>query len=204
MQPRFLQRGGPAALSASSSIRASARPTISSRCARSPATRRRTSRNGGSDSSDASPDEREDMLVSRRGGPEEEAPPPSRQAQARRGRAQPQPEPRGGRIVTRGRRSRWAPTSTIPRRRCAAASTRSPRCRRHELLARSTLYRTAPVGYADQPDFVNACALVETALAPRALLDGLLAIERRARPRARPFPTARARSTSTSSSTATQ
>ena len=47
------------------------------------------------------------------------------------------------------------------------------------LLARSSLYRTAPVGYRDQPDFVNACALVETALAPRALLDGLLAIERR-------------------------
>ena len=47
-----------------------------------------------------------------------------------------------------------------------------------QLLARSKLYRTAPVGYADQPDFINACALVETSLAPRALLDGLLAIER--------------------------
>lgn len=46
------------------------------------------------------------------------------------------------------------------------------------LLARSSLHRTKPVGYADQPDFVNACALVETSLAPRALLDGLLAIER--------------------------
>jgi 2-amino-4-hydroxy-6-hydroxymethyldihydropteridine diphosphokinase len=45
------------------------------------------------------------------------------------------------------------------------------------LLARSRLYRTAPVGYVDQPDFVNACALVETTLAPRALLDALLAIE---------------------------
>lgn len=49
---------------------------------------------------------------------------------------------------------------------------------RTKLLARSALYRTAPVGYADQPDFVNACALVETALAPRALLDGLFAIEK--------------------------
>jgi len=48
-----------------------------------------------------------------------------------------------------------------------------------ELLARSKLYRTAPVGYADQPDFVNACALVETRLAPRALLDALLAVEKR-------------------------
>jgi 2-amino-4-hydroxy-6-hydroxymethyldihydropteridine diphosphokinase len=47
------------------------------------------------------------------------------------------------------------------------------------LLARSKLYRTKPVGYLDQPDFVNAMALVETALAPRALLDGLLGIEQR-------------------------
>ena len=47
------------------------------------------------------------------------------------------------------------------------------------LLARSALYRTAPVGFLDQPAFINACALVETALAPRELLDGLLAIERR-------------------------
>jgi 2-amino-4-hydroxy-6-hydroxymethyldihydropteridine diphosphokinase len=35
------------------------------------------------------------------------------------------------------------------------------------------------VGYAEQPDFINACARVETRLAPRALLEGLLAIERR-------------------------
>lgn len=46
------------------------------------------------------------------------------------------------------------------------------------LLARSKLHRTKPVGYADQPDFVNACALVDTAMAPRALLDALLGIER--------------------------
>ena len=46
------------------------------------------------------------------------------------------------------------------------------------LLAQSSLHRTAPVGYRDQPDFVNACALVDTSLSPRALLDALLAIER--------------------------
>ena len=46
------------------------------------------------------------------------------------------------------------------------------------LLARSSLYRTAPIGRLGQPDFTNACALVETSLAPRALLDALLAIER--------------------------
>lgn len=48
-----------------------------------------------------------------------------------------------------------------------------------QLLGRSRLYRTSPVGFVDQPDFVNACALVETALAPRALLDALLDVERR-------------------------
>ena len=47
------------------------------------------------------------------------------------------------------------------------------------VLARSRLHRTKPVGYANQPDFVNAMALVETSLAPRALLDALLAIEQR-------------------------
>ena len=45
--------------------------------------------------------------------------------------------------------------------------------------ARSSLYRSAPVGYVDQPDFINAVAALETALAPRALLEALLAIERR-------------------------
>jgi 2-amino-4-hydroxy-6-hydroxymethyldihydropteridine diphosphokinase len=47
------------------------------------------------------------------------------------------------------------------------------------VVARSKLYRTSPVGYLDQPDFINACALVETELAPRPLLEALLEIERR-------------------------
>ena len=42
----------------------------------------------------------------------------------------------------------------------------------------STLRETEPVGYVDQPRFVNGVALVETALEPRALLDRLLEIER--------------------------
>ena len=50
---------------------------------------------------------------------------------------------------------------------------------RTRVLERSSLIRTKPVGYADQPDFVNACALVETSLEPRKLLDELLAIEER-------------------------
>jgi 2-amino-4-hydroxy-6-hydroxymethyldihydropteridine diphosphokinase len=47
------------------------------------------------------------------------------------------------------------------------------------LVARSRLYASAPVGYVDQPDFINAVAQVETALAPRALLAALLDIEHR-------------------------
>jgi 2-amino-4-hydroxy-6-hydroxymethyldihydropteridine diphosphokinase len=42
----------------------------------------------------------------------------------------------------------------------------------------SRLFRTAPWGRADQPAFVNAAAELATALAPRALLDALLANER--------------------------
>lgn len=42
---------------------------------------------------------------------------------------------------------------------------------------RSSLYRTRPWGKMDQPDYVNAVALLETALAPPALLAGLKAIE---------------------------
>jgi 2-amino-4-hydroxy-6-hydroxymethyldihydropteridine diphosphokinase len=49
-----------------------------------------------------------------------------------------------------------------------------------QLLARSRLYRSAPWGVARQPDFVNAAAELETALAPRELLDALLDIERAA------------------------
>ena len=47
------------------------------------------------------------------------------------------------------------------------------------LIARSSLYASAPVGYVDQPDFINAVAQVETSLAPLALLAALLDIEHR-------------------------
>jgi 2-amino-4-hydroxy-6-hydroxymethyldihydropteridine diphosphokinase len=46
-----------------------------------------------------------------------------------------------------------------------------------QLAGRSSLYRTEPVGYAEQPRFVNAVVALETELAPRELLDGLLGIE---------------------------
>lgn len=47
-------------------------------------------------------------------------------------------------------------------------------------LARaSSLYRSAPAGYAAQPDFVNAVAEIQTIQEPRPLLGELLAIEQR-------------------------
>ena len=45
------------------------------------------------------------------------------------------------------------------------------------LLAVSSLYRSAPVGKLDQPDFINAVALIETDLTPQDLLKSLLEIE---------------------------
>jgi 2-amino-4-hydroxy-6-hydroxymethyldihydropteridine diphosphokinase len=45
------------------------------------------------------------------------------------------------------------------------------------ILARSSLYSTAPVGLADQPRFVNAVVALETDLNPRELLRALLAVE---------------------------
>lgn len=45
------------------------------------------------------------------------------------------------------------------------------------LVACSSLYRTAPVGLAGQPDYINAVAWLETALPPPLLLEALLAIE---------------------------
>jgi 2-amino-4-hydroxy-6-hydroxymethyldihydropteridine diphosphokinase len=46
-------------------------------------------------------------------------------------------------------------------------------------LRLSPIVETEPWGYEDQPRFLNAVAEVETELAPRALLDRLLEVERR-------------------------
>ena len=48
---------------------------------------------------------------------------------------------------------------------------------RSQLLRLSSLYRSKPVGYAAQPDFVNAVAALRTLLSPRELLAALLRIE---------------------------
>ena len=47
-----------------------------------------------------------------------------------------------------------------------------------EVVAVSTFRETDPVGYEDQPRFLNAAVALETALTPRELLDRLLAVER--------------------------
>ena len=46
------------------------------------------------------------------------------------------------------------------------------------VTARSSLYSTEPVGYAEQPRFVNAVVALETELSARGLLDALMGIER--------------------------
>lgn len=45
------------------------------------------------------------------------------------------------------------------------------------LVAQSSLYRSKPVGPQDQPDYVNAVALLDTQLSPLALLDALQQLE---------------------------
>ena len=45
------------------------------------------------------------------------------------------------------------------------------------LVKQSALFQSAPVGPQDQPNYINAAALLHTNLAPEALLDALQAIE---------------------------
>ena len=63
-----------------------------------------------------------------------------------------------------------------------------------KLIIKSSLYKTAPIGYeegeiANIPDFINAVAEVDTDLSPLALLDEILKIENQAG-RLRPYPNA--------------
>jgi 2-amino-4-hydroxy-6-hydroxymethyldihydropteridine diphosphokinase len=46
------------------------------------------------------------------------------------------------------------------------------------LLSQSPLYRSSPLGPGDQPDYVNAVAMLDTALDAHVLLDRLQALER--------------------------
>jgi 2-amino-4-hydroxy-6-hydroxymethyldihydropteridine diphosphokinase len=73
----------------------------------------------------------------------------------------------GGNLASRA----GAPEATL-----AAAAVRLGSLGR--VARRSSLYNTEPVGFAAQPRFVNAVVALETELAPRELLDSLLAIEK--------------------------
>ena len=46
-----------------------------------------------------------------------------------------------------------------------------------KVVAVSSLYQTSPVGYTEQPDFVNLAAEVETSLGPHGLLRRCLEVE---------------------------
>jgi 2-amino-4-hydroxy-6-hydroxymethyldihydropteridine diphosphokinase len=64
-----------------------------------------------------------------------------------------------------------------PRKTIAAALDLLRAEPRIEIVAVSTLRETDPVGYENQPRFLNGAAALETELPPRKLLERLLAIE---------------------------
>ena len=74
-----------------------------------------------------------------------------------------------------------------PRRQLETAIEEIKQLPETRLLRSSSFYRSAPVGYADQPDFLNAVVQLETGLPPEGLLDRLQEIEHR-HGRERPFP----------------
>ena len=64
-----------------------------------------------------------------------------------------------------------------PQRQVGAALGALARLKHCRLVATSRLYRTAPLGPQDQPEFVNAAAGLLTTLSARALLDQLKELE---------------------------
>ena len=66
-----------------------------------------------------------------------------------------------------------------PVRQVEAAFAALDRIAHTRLVKRSSLYSSAPLGYARQPRFVNAVAMLDTALAPQRLLEELQGIEAR-------------------------
>ncbi len=74
-----------------------------------------------------------------------------------------------------------------PRQQLTEALTAMSGLPETRLAGHSSFYRTSPVGNtADQPEFLNAVAALDTRLAPGVLLEGLLGIERR-QGRERPY-----------------
>ena len=58
-----------------------------------------------------------------------------------------------------------------------------------KLIKASSLYKSAPIGYVDQPDFINAAAEISTELSAVELLEAILNIENQVG-RNRPFANA--------------
>lgn len=75
-----------------------------------------------------------------------------------------------------GMGSNLASSAGSPEATLAAAAERLETLGR--VIARSSLYSTDPVGFADQPRFINAAVELATDLEPRGLLEGLLRIEK--------------------------
>jgi 2-amino-4-hydroxy-6-hydroxymethyldihydropteridine diphosphokinase len=76
-----------------------------------------------------------------------------------------------------------------PRRQVLEAFTELDRVPHTRVVKKSSLYRSAPMGHADQPDFINAVAQLETGLPAERLLAELQAVEQR-HGRRRSFPNA--------------
>ena len=76
-----------------------------------------------------------------------------------------------------------------PRAQVLQAFTELDRLPHTRVVKKSSLYRSAPIGHADQPDFINAVAQLETGLPAERLLAELQEIEAR-HGRKRSFPNA--------------
>ena len=76
-----------------------------------------------------------------------------------------------------------------PRRQVLEALSELDQLPHTRVLKKSSLYRSAPMGHAGQPDFINAVAQLETGLPAERLLAELQEVERRHR-RERSFPNA--------------
>jgi 2-amino-4-hydroxy-6-hydroxymethyldihydropteridine diphosphokinase len=76
-----------------------------------------------------------------------------------------------------------------PRRQLQAALQELKAMPESRVTAASSLYRSAPVGYLDQPEFLNQVVEMDTGLAAEQLLANLEEIEQK-QGRERPFPNA--------------
>ena len=211
LQPRFEQRSRPARPTRCSSTRASAPATTSCCCAPRAARCRANWSTGGRRFQDADGDERARACCCPTPAGEQK----KRRRRRRTGGRGDEAARRAGR--SRRRRSRTERSVAMrayvgiganlgdPAGQVRGASRRSARCPTTRARGGSSLYRTAPVGYADQPDFVNAVAAVDTALVRAATCSHALLAHRARRTAASAASgTRRARSTSTCCSTATR